>query len=221
MKTKNLWAAAAATLAIATAAGAHNGATGIVKERMEAMGAMGKVMKTLAPMMRGEAKYDAEQVREGARTLRQHSGDEGLTRLFPDGTTGKPSEASPAIWERPEDFARLADRLAAYADGLEKAADNPPAKGAGHGAGAMMGGASAGSMMGAAPAGNAGASGMMGGTSPMGGSGSAMMGGGAAMMGNTPVPALEELAAMPVNQVFTEVSKTCAACHGQYRLEAR
>ena len=36
----------------AVTAFAHSGATGIVKERMDAMLAMGKAVKTVAPMMR-------------------------------------------------------------------------------------------------------------------------------------------------------------------------
>lgn len=224
----------AIVVAAAATANAHSGATGIVKERMVAMGDMGKVMKSLAPMMRGELEYDADKVREGAAVIQKHAGQDGLVRLFPEGTGDMPSVASPAVWSSPEEFAELAETLAVYAEGLALAADNPPsmgAAGAAGGAGAMMGGTGgASSMMG----GSGGASAMMGGSGNTGNAGNAgnpggtssMMGGasGAAsgMMGGVAsAPSLEKLAALPVNQVFAGVGKTCAACHGKYRLEAK
>lgn len=221
----------AIVVAAAATANAHSGATGIVKERMVAMGDMGKVMKSLAPMMRGEVEYDADKVRDGAEVIQKHAGQDGLVRLFPEGTGDMPSVASPAVWSSPEEFAELAETLAVYAEGLALAADNPPTMGAGGasgGAGAMMGGTGgASSMMG----GSGGASAMMGGSGNSGNVGnsggtSSMMGGasGAAsgMMGGVAsAPSLEKLAALPVNQVFAGVGKTCAACHGKYRLEAK
>ncbi len=227
----------AIVVAAAATANAHSGATGIVKERMVAMGDMGKVMKSLAPMMRGELEYNADKVREGAAVIQKHAGQEGLVRLFPEGTGDMPSVVSPAVWNSPEEFAELAETLAVYAEGLGLAADNPPSMGAGGaggaagGAGAMMGGTGgASSMMG----GSGGASAMMGGSGNAGNTGnsgnpggtSSMMGGasGAAsgMMGGVAsAPSLEKLAALPVNQVFAGVGKTCAACHGKYRLEAK
>ncbi len=71
----------------AVTAFAHSGATGIVKERMDAMLAMGKAVKTVAPMMRGETAYDAETVRDAARLFQQHAG-ESMTKLVPEGTGG-------------------------------------------------------------------------------------------------------------------------------------
>lgn len=71
---------------------AHSGATGIVKERMDSMSAMGKTVKGLAAMMRGDVDYDANAVRNGAATIRSHAGN-ALTRLFPKGSLGHKSEA--------------------------------------------------------------------------------------------------------------------------------
>ena len=59
----------------AVTAFAHSGATGIVKERMDAMLAMGKAVKTVAPMMRGETAYDAGTVSDAARLFQQHAGE--------------------------------------------------------------------------------------------------------------------------------------------------
>lgn len=110
---------------------AHGGATGIVKERMDAMEAVGTSMKTIAGMLRGAVPYNAEAVRAEAVKIAGHGGDR-LTELFPDGSTDAPSEATAAIWENWEAFRDLAQRLADYANALADAADN---ENAGH----MMG----------------------------------------------------------------------------------
>jgi cytochrome c556 len=133
------------------AAFAHSGATGVVRERMDAMMEMGKAVKTVTPMMSGETAYDAEAVRAAAETFRRHGG-ETMTSLFPEGSGDAPSEAKAAIWSEPERFAALADRLEVYAEGLIGAADNGLAAEAQADASMMMGG----DMMSAAP-------GMMGG----------------------------------------------------------
>ena len=109
--------------AIAATAFAHGGATGIVKERMDGMSALGKTMKALAPMMRGEGSYNAEAVREGAETIRAHAGT-SLTNLFPVGSGGMPSEAKEIIWQDWEEFSALAEQLHLYSEGLALAADN-------------------------------------------------------------------------------------------------
>jgi cytochrome c556 len=128
---------------------AHGGATGIVKERMDAMAAMGDAVKTVTPMMRGEAAYDADTLRDAARTFQEHSG-EAMTSLFPEGSGGKPSEVKDTVWTEWDSFAALADQLSEYSKGLERAAGNG------------LGGMQNGSMMGSGS--------MMGGTSMMGGS---------------------------------------------------
>ncbi|MBW3098979.1 c-type cytochrome [Pseudohoeflea coraliihabitans] len=193
---------------------AHGGATGIVKERMDGMMAMGKVVKELSAMMRGDVAYDADAMREGARTIRVHSGD-NLTRLFPEGSGGAPSEAKAAIWSDWENFAALAERLAVEAEGLEAAAGNGLAMPGGDTANSGMGGSGMADMMGTA------GSGMMGsGSSTMMGSGSGMMSGG--MMGaGRSGPSAEQLAAMPVDGVFNMLARTCSACHSKFRSEKK
>ncbi|WP_425100975.1 c-type cytochrome [Tropicibacter sp. S64] len=129
---------------------AHGSATGIVKERMEAMMAMGKAVKTVTPMMRGETAYDAEALRAAALTFQAHAG-KALTEQFPEGSGGAPSEAKDEIWQDWARFTDLADQLETYARGLELAAANGLGSDGSMGAGAMMGGSSmigGGSMMG-------------------------------------------------------------------------
>ena len=95
MKKTTVLAAIVATSTALTAF-AHGGATGIVKDRMDAMADMGKAVKAVTPMMRGEIDYDADVVRRAAATFSRHAGD-SMTELFPEGSGGMPSEAKDAI----------------------------------------------------------------------------------------------------------------------------
>lgn len=102
---------------------AHEGATGVVKERMELMEDVGKNMKALKAMITGEMAYDAEKVRAAARAIADHGG-ENLTKLFPEGSNQHPTAALPSVWEDWQGFSILADDLASHADALAKAAGN-------------------------------------------------------------------------------------------------
>ncbi len=96
MKKTTILAAIVASSTALTAF-AHGGATGIVKDRMDAMAEMGKAVKAVTPMMRGEAAYDADVLRQAAATFSRHAG-EAMTQLFPEGTGGAPSEAKETVW---------------------------------------------------------------------------------------------------------------------------
>ncbi|MEJ8474631.1 c-type cytochrome [Roseibium algae] len=89
---------------------AHGGATGIVKQRMDAMSEMARSMKTIGGMVRSKTPYDAEAVRKAAAYMELHGGTE-LTKLFPEGSLMKPSEAKPDIWQDWETFKAQADDL--------------------------------------------------------------------------------------------------------------
>ena len=139
--------AGAMTLAGTVSVLAHGGATGIVKERMDDMSAMGDVVKELSDMFR-KGQYDPEAVKAGAAIIKQHSG-ERLLELFPEGSEGAPSEAKSAIWTDWDAFASLAENLSVLATALEKKAEDP--EGDMPDAGGMMGsGMMGGSMMGGA-----------------------------------------------------------------------
>ena len=186
--------AAVVAVSVASAALAHSGATGIVKERMVAMSAMGDAIKAVAPIMSGEAAYDAAAVRRAAEAIGSHAGD-AMTRLFPEDNENMASYVKGAIWEDWGSFAELAEQLQTYSEGLALAAGN--------------GLADQQNVMGDAGS-------MMGGDDMMGGS--VMMGGGvmsADMFGR------EELAKMPADAVFTMVSNTCSSCHTRFRTEAK
>ena len=195
MKKTTVLAAIVATSTALTAF-AHGGATGIVKDRMDAMADMGKAVKAVTPMMRGEIDYDADVVRRAAATFSRHAGD-SMTDLFPEGSGGMPSEAKDAIWSKWEEFSALAEQLGVVSEGLAGAADN----------GLMVTGSSTMST-----------DTMMGGGSGMLGGGSSMMGGTGAME-NTMTAA--QISEMPVDGAFTMVTQVCSACHTKFRAESQ
>jgi len=192
MKFGKLVLGGAAIMGLSAAAFAHSGATGAVKERMDALKSMGKAIKRIKPMMSGETDYDEAAVREAARVIATEAG-EAMTGKFPEGSTDHPSETLPRTWEEWDRFTALADQLETAAEGLAMAADNGL-----HGDGHMMGGQS----------------GMMG--SNMMGDSSGMMGGGM-MMGDG--VSAEHIGQMPADGAFMMVTQTCSACHDRYRLD--
>ena len=188
---------ALAVIATTTVAAiAHSGATGVVKERMDAMGEMQNSLETLTKIMRGQQEYDAAAVKAHAATIKSHAG-ESLTEKFPEGSTDHPSEALPAVWTDWERFSELAQRLETLAGGLESAAENIPAAGGDRteeSMGSMMGTEGGGMMM----------------------DGESMMGGG--MAGNE-MPDPEMLAQMPADAVFNMMAQACSECHTDFRVE--
>lgn len=203
----------AAMLTAITAAGAlaHGGATGIVKQRMDAMVAMGKVVKSLSEMMRGDTDYDAEAVRQGAEIVKTHAG-QAMTALFPEGSGGNPSEARAEIWQDWETFDEMAKQLGILAEGLSLAAANGPMMRDGMKSGSKMGMSD---MMGTGGKNAKRGEGMSNGGMMAGGS-SMMMGNGSDMMVD---PA--QLAKMPADGVFNMMTRTCSACHTKFRLEKK
>ena len=105
----------AANLAIA-----HSGASGVVKERMDAMTSMAKAIRSLSKLMAESSPQDFEVMESAAKVIADHSGD-AMTDLFPLGTGGHPSEARQNIWIENEEFSRLAHRLERVSLWLEMA----------------------------------------------------------------------------------------------------
>jgi cytochrome c556 len=104
------------------AAWAHGGATGIVKERMDAMSAIGKNMKSVGQMLKTSPDIDPNLVAKAGEAIASHSGD-ALIKLFPEGSLKAPSEASPAIWSEWSKFSDYADSLQTSALGMKSLAD--------------------------------------------------------------------------------------------------
>jgi cytochrome c556 len=91
---------------------AHSGATGIVKERMDAMEAMGDLSKTVANMFKGKTEFDRDTLVDAADAFVQHGSD--MTALFPDtpeSRNGSNTQALPIIWNEWEDFTGMADEF--------------------------------------------------------------------------------------------------------------
>lgn len=100
---------------------AHEGATGIVKQRMDAMSEMGDAVKVIADMAKGKSEFDIEEVRASTKVLASHAGN--IVDHFPDSEESRNShvsEALPTIWESWEKFERQAADLENALRELEK-----------------------------------------------------------------------------------------------------
>lgn len=192
---KLIWIAVTAAILTGIAvvgAIAHGGATGIVKERMDLMKAMGQSMKELTAMMRGKSDYDAQKVRELATIIAEHGGGEMLEK-FPKGSNPPPSEALPSIWSDWDRFTALSEKVTAYANALATAAENERT----HNQGGMM----------------------QGNQGMMSGSGG-MMKGSSGMMGKDEAnPSSDQLSNMPPDAAFMHLARSCSDCHQDFRLE--
>lgn len=105
----------------AGAAFAHSGATGIVKERMDAMKEIGSATKALAKLDWNDVGAARASAVSNSQVLQRHAAD--IVRMFPPDSNTGPSEAIPAIWEKPDDFADLAKALETAAGAMIAAAD--------------------------------------------------------------------------------------------------
>jgi cytochrome c556 len=76
---------------------AHEGAKGVVKERMDLMKGQQKQMKLIGDMAKGKKKLDAAKAADAARDLGATT--KKIPELFPEGSNGHPSEALDAVWK--------------------------------------------------------------------------------------------------------------------------
>lgn len=127
MRLKTL--AVAAALA-ALGAGAVSAAGEPQVERQEMMKKVGGAMGALSGIAKGEKPYDADIVKASLATMSEVA--KAFPEQFPAGSeTGAETEASPKIWETPDDFKAKADQFAVDA---EAALASLPADQAGVGA---------------------------------------------------------------------------------------
>lgn len=99
--------AAIAALVVAAPLPAHDHATGIVKERMDGMESIGKVMKAID--QRIKAKRDLAPIAKDALRVQEIAAK--MLSWFPPGSNQEPSEAKAAIWEHWADFEAKARAL--------------------------------------------------------------------------------------------------------------
>jgi cytochrome c556 len=104
---------------------AHEGATGVVKERMDLMKGQQKNMKLIGDMAKGKKRFDAEKAAAAARDL--GSTTRKIPELFPKGSSGHPSEALDAVWEDWDQFVEDAKKAEGAANDLAAMLEsNPP-----------------------------------------------------------------------------------------------
>jgi cytochrome c556 len=108
------------TLFSAPSVHAHKGATGVIKERMDMMGKIGKDMKGIKSMMQNKKPYSADQVIRHAESI--HQASKKIKNSFPEGSMNHPSEALPSIWKNWKDFSSLADQLTLESERLKEIA---------------------------------------------------------------------------------------------------
>lgn len=100
---------------------AHSGATGIVKERMNLMSSISKNVKKIFVTLKDKSGFDADLIASSSREITLHA--HKFPHMFPEGSTKHPSEAAPAIWERPEEFSKKAQDLITYSNELMQLAE--------------------------------------------------------------------------------------------------
>ena len=105
----------------------HEGATGIVKARMDMMKSLGQSTKILTAMYGEKIPHDPAVVESEARWIASQA--QQMARLFPKGSEDWPSEARPEIWLDWAAFQDLAEDLAQKSEQLaSRAASGPPSE---------------------------------------------------------------------------------------------
>jgi len=113
------FAGAAVIAALSGIALAHDGATGMVMQRMEAMKEISASMKAIGAMVKGEKEFNAAEVESSALVIAGHS--KHIGHMFPEGSLDKPTEALPVIWTRWDDFTRIGKEMEMSALALAEA----------------------------------------------------------------------------------------------------
>lgn len=96
-----------------------------IKMRREHMKSVGGAAKVIGAMLEGKEKFDAAKAGEAATTIAMVGDQFGkdFDKLFPaTAKEGGDSTAAPAIWEKPDDFKKLAMALNADAAATATAA---------------------------------------------------------------------------------------------------
>jgi cytochrome c556 len=102
----------------ATAVVAQN--TTVIKERKEHFKAMGKAVKPVGAMFKGEEPFDLAPVQSALKVIKEKAAV--LPTLFPDDSkTGEDTEALPVIWDKKADFEARFKKLADGAAAAEAA----------------------------------------------------------------------------------------------------
>jgi len=98
---------------------AHEGATGIVKQRMDAMSEMKAAMAVIGKMVKGRTGFDGDMGKAAAEKIVRHA--ENMVVLYPDSEESrqKVSKARDEIWVEWERFEQMAQDLEVVAGELK------------------------------------------------------------------------------------------------------
>ena len=184
---------------ITVSAWSHDEAHGVVKERMDLMDNLKSAMKSLKPIMRGKKVYNVDTVKKNALVIFHNAGG-NMTKLFPEGSLQKPSEASPSIWKQWQEFQRIANKLKRLGQALHDVAE----KDQGMGDPKTMANPNR-------------AQGMMG--NPDQARGLGMATGVRGAVHGLDNMSDQQLASMPANGLIRMIGQSCSACHKKYRVE--
>ena len=97
---------------------AHEGAEGVVKERMDRFKENKSAMKAIKGNLNGDAAVIAQKASEIEAWANE------MVNFFPEGSTQSPSEALPAIWDNFDDFTAKASANAKAAANLKTLAQS-------------------------------------------------------------------------------------------------
>jgi cytochrome c556 len=117
---KRLVGAFGAALLIDSAALGHEGATGIVKQRMDEMEQIGRAVKRINERLK--SKRGLAEIAKDAGEI--HTAAGRVPTLFPAGSRDGHSDARAAVWERWPEFVAAARSLGAEAEKLAAAAQS-------------------------------------------------------------------------------------------------
>jgi cytochrome c556 len=119
MNTRRIFFAAVVAAAVLPFASvAHEGATGVVKERMDLMETIGKQFKEIG--QRVQSNRNLPSIGERAAKIQEMS--EKIPGLFPAGSLDRPTDAKATIWEQWDQFEARARDLRQAAGALSTAA---------------------------------------------------------------------------------------------------
>ena len=117
-------ACCALLLIVAGAVYGHSGATGVVKERMEAMKSMSDLSKLIGDMFKEKVEFDRGVIADAAELFIEHGTK--MNSLFPDteeSRTGSQTEALPQVWSDSDRFLKSVNEFVELSKSLKAVAE--------------------------------------------------------------------------------------------------
>jgi len=105
----------------------HDGATGVVKQRMDSMEVLKDHSKKIAGMFKGESEFDRDTVAAAAAAFVEQGTH--MAHMFPntkESRSGSVTQARQAIWDDWEAFSEMAEEFLQQSQSLESLANTAP-----------------------------------------------------------------------------------------------